>query len=399
MNVTFTTYDAPGYVGGPNSWLRRLIPFLQQAGWRVEVLFFIEHGRPEDCPYYKALTEQGISCRATSCRESMFKQVRWLLQQLAHLLPSVLVVNMAPAGYLASRWARRAGIPTIGILHSDDEMYEKIFEEFALGPTGNRVSDMVSVSDFLAQTTGDANTDTKMHLIPYGVPIPERIAKPPGETIRLIYVGRLVEEQKQILGVTKALCRVVREVEGAEAIIYGDGYDRPRVMRCIERENVGNAVRLGGNIDNSEIQKVMLEANILVLLSDYEGLPVALLEAMACGVVPVCLNIRSGVGQLIEQGKTGFLVEDRGDEFVSTISDIATDPKSWTRISRAAKKSIASQYSDELNAKRWLQLLRDSAADSSHSEASKESLLRGISTLDFLKVTVSEHNDKIMNAK
>jgi glycosyltransferase involved in cell wall biosynthesis len=399
MNVTFTTYDAPGFVGGPNSWLRRLVPFLQHGGWQVNVLFFIEHGAPEDCPCYRALTEQGVNCRAMSSNASMFLQVRWLLQQLADSPPSVFVVNLSMAGYLAARWIRRAGIPAIGILHSDDAMYEKIFEEFVLGPAGNCVSDIVCVSDFLARGARAARTETTVHLIPYGVPVPDRCAVPPRATVRLIYVGRLVEEQKQILGVTVALCRVVREVSGTEAIIYGSGPDRSRVIRCLEEENVGDAVRLGGLIDNSHIQEVMLDAHILVLLSGYEGLPIALLEAMACGVVPVCLRIRSGVGQLIDQGKTGFLVDDRGDGFVATIRTIASDPDLWSRVSRAARNRIASRYSDELNATRWLKLLDDRSAESAKSGISQRSLLRGISTLDFLSATLAEHNDRVMKAR
>jgi glycosyltransferase involved in cell wall biosynthesis len=169
------------------------------------------------------------------------------------------------------------------------------------------------------------------------------------------------------------------------------------VIHCIEREKVGSAVRLGGNIDNAKIQEIILDAHVLVLLSDYEGLPVAMLEAMACGVVPVCLSIRSGVGQLIEHGETGFLVGDRGDEFVSTIRGIARDSGSWTRISRAAKMRIASQYSDEINASQWLQLLSDKTSEPACSAETKRSLLRGINTLNFLNEKVSEHNNRVMN--
>src|SRR5690606_12544547 len=179
----------------------------------------------------------------------------------------------------------RAGIPAVGILHSDDPYYEKIRREFVLGPPGNRVSDMVCVSEYLARTASDAPTATRIHFIPYGVPIPERIARPPAGRLRLIYVGRLVEEQKHILEVTRALCRVVREVENTEAILYGNGPDRSRVERRLRQEGVGERVRLGGQVDNADMQAAILDAHILVLLSDYEGLFIALLEGMACGLV------------------------------------------------------------------------------------------------------------------
>ena len=195
MNITFTTFDAPDFVGGPNSWLRRVVPRLRDAGWSVEVLFYVERGPAEDCPCHRALSALGIPCRATSSHEPMFEQVRWLLRTLAESPPTVFVVNLGGAGYLATRWIRRAGIPSIGILHSDDPFYRRVFDDFVIGPAGNRLSDVVCVSDFLLGSTGGAATSTGRHLIPYGVPIPDRSVVAGREKVRLIYVGRLFEEQ------------------------------------------------------------------------------------------------------------------------------------------------------------------------------------------------------------
>jgi glycosyltransferase involved in cell wall biosynthesis len=394
MRVAFTTFDAPDFVGGPNSWLRRLVPFLQHAGWLVDVFFVIERGPPEACPCYRALTDLGVRCKAIPSSATAFAQVRWLVQELAQSPPSVFVVNLSGVGYLASRWVTRAGIPTIGIMHSDDAFYEKIFADFVVGAAGHCLSDLVCVSEFLYRGAAAAQTATTVHLIPYGVPIPARAADVSTGTLRLIYVGRLVEEQKQILSVTRALCRVVRELRGTEAVIYGNGPDRERVRRCLEEEHVGERVRLGGQIDNADIQQVMAEASVLVLLSDYEGLPIALLEAMACGLIPVCLRIRSGVGQLIEQGETGFLVDDRGDDFVATIRAIASDAVLRSRVSRAARERIVAEYSDEANASRWTVLLEDRSRQSPQPEASVRALLRGIRSLEFLDRTVSRNNAK-----
>lgn len=395
MNVTFTTFDAPDFVGGPNSWLRRVVPRLRDAGWSVDVRFYIERGPAETCPCYRALTDVGIPCQAMSSREPMFEQVRWLLRGLAESPPDVFVVNLGSAGYLATRWIRRAGIPSIGILHSDDALYRRVFEEFVIGPAGNCLSDVVCVSDFLLKSADGAATSTGLHLIPYGVPVPTRSVTPRDGKVRLIYVGRLVEEQKQISRVTKALCRAVREVPGTEAVIYGNGPDRDAVERHLEAEGMGDAVRLGGQVDNAAIQDVMLRADLFVLLSDYEGLPIALLEAMACGVVPVCLRIRSGVAQLIEHGANGFLVDDRGDHFVDAIRTLAEDPNFRSRLSAAARRTITAQYSDELNAKRWLDLLNARVPKPLDPEAVAAGLQRGVRSLEFLERTVTQSNERM----
>jgi colanic acid/amylovoran biosynthesis glycosyltransferase len=395
MRVSFTTFDAPDFVGGPNSWLRRVVPFLRQAGWLVDVYFVIERGPPEACPCYRALTDLGVRCNAIPSSATAYAQVRWLLQELAESPPSAFVINLSGVGYLASRWVGRAGIPTIGIMHSDDPFYDKIFADFVVGSSGNSLSDLVCVSEFLYRAAATAPTATSRHLIPYGVPIPGPSASVATEPLRLIYVGRLVEEQKQILSVTRALCRVVRELPGTEAVLYGNGPDRERVRRCLEEENVGERVRLGGQIDNADIQSVMLDAGVLVLLSDYEGLPIAMLEAMACGLIPVCLRTRSGVGQLIEQGKTGFLVDDRGDDFVATIRALISDTELRSRVSRAARERIVAEYSEEVNGSRWAALLNDRSKQLPQPEASARALLRGVRSLEFLDRTVARNNAKI----
>jgi len=397
MRVSFTTFDAPDFVGGPNSWLRRVVPFLQQAGWLVDVYLVIERGPPEACPCYRALTDLGVRCKAMPSSATMFAQVQWLLQELAESPPSVFVINLSGVGYLATRWIARAGIPTIGIIHSDDAFYDRILSDFVVGPASTCLSDLVCVSEFLYRAAAKAETGTAVHLIPYGVPIPLQTADLSTTPLRLIYVGRLVEEQKQILSVTRALCRAVREVPGTEAVIYGNGPDRERVRRCLEQENVGERVRLGGQVDNADIQRVMLDASVLVLLSDYEGLPIALLEAMACGLVPVCLRIRSGVGQLIEQGKSGFLVDNRGDGFVSAIRSVAADAELRLRISRAARERIVAEYSVAANASRWTGLLNDRSRHFPRPEASRRALLRGVRSLEFLGKTVSRHNAKVVS--
>lgn len=76
MKASFTTFDAPDFVGGPNSWLRRVVPRLRDAGWSVDVLFYVERGPAENCPCYRALRDLGIPCEAMASHEPMFEQVR-----------------------------------------------------------------------------------------------------------------------------------------------------------------------------------------------------------------------------------------------------------------------------------------------------------------------------------
>jgi colanic acid/amylovoran biosynthesis glycosyltransferase len=66
-----------------------------------------------------------------------------------------------------------------------------------------------------------------------------------------------------------------------------------------------------------------------VLLSDYEGLPVSVLEAMASGVVPICLDTRSGTQEAIQHGVNGLIVKDRADDFFTSVEALQGDPAWW----------------------------------------------------------------------
>ncbi|MCC7278864.1 MAG: glycosyltransferase family 4 protein [Chromatiaceae bacterium] len=310
----------------------------------------------------EALRAAGIECAVTPAHERSELRVKWVLEQLVADPPDIFVPNLVVAGYFAGRWTRLAGIPTIGILHSDDPFYRAIQSEFVFGPRKYQVSHLVCVSRLLEQQVLTQTPSTsQVHRIPYGVPIPSRTRYPASNRLRLAFVGRLAEEQKRISELTRALCRVVRDVPGTEAALYGDGPDREHVEAILKREGVGLPVTLVGRIDPEQMQDRLLEADVIVLLSDYEGLPIAVLEAMAAGVVPVCLRMRSGIPELVEDGVTGLIVEDREEGFVAAVRQLRDQPDLLVRLSAAARARVECEFSIEANARAWTGLLHEAA--------------------------------------
>jgi glycosyltransferase involved in cell wall biosynthesis len=168
----------------------------------------------------------------------------------------------------------------------------------------------------------------------------------------------MVEEQKRVYEVARSLCRVVREVQRVEGVMYGDGADRQGVVDVMAEEGAGLPVRYAGAYDGIKAYDHMGHAQAMLLLSDYEGMPVTVLEAMACGLVPICLRIRSGLPELIEHGQNGYLVDDRGPAVVAAVRDLVGDPSRWERMSAAARETVAAKYSLDSCVSRWLDLLR-----------------------------------------
>jgi len=363
MKVTFCTRNYATLSGGHNTWLCRFLPYLRRRGIESRVLCFtLVPG--EECPTVRSFREAGFSCTTVSEEEIKYteQRVRWILEQLAEDPPDVFVANaVIPAAYYAGRWVREAGIPTIGICHigASHVLYPGLLDEFVFGRAAYQVSTLVCVSEYLKQAVLERRPKgILVRSIPCGVSIPEDVAQKPNGRLRLAYVGRLAEEAKRISEVTRALCRAVREVPGTEALIYGDGPERLVVQQILREEGDGLPVHLVGFVDNDQIQKRLLECHAVVLLSDWEGLGLALLEGMACGVVPIALRGAPGVTEFVVDGLTGLLASDRGDGFVAAVRRLREDPALRERLARSARAKVAAEYSEEICAARWQELLR-----------------------------------------
>jgi glycosyltransferase involved in cell wall biosynthesis len=245
MKVTFAAYDKPDNVGGPPAWLQRLLPALQMRGIEVRCLFFLHWG--ESGPSVEFLRGRGFDCPAILAPATTEERIRWILERLRENPPDIFVPNLVVAAYLAGRWIRQAGIPTVGILHSDDAFYRGMQDQFVFGRPVDRLTVVVGVSlELERQVMARKPETTRVARIGYGVPVPEMTVRRQPAGLRLAYVGRLAEEQKRISEVARALCRVTREVLGTTAVIFGDGPDRVAVERILASEGDGLPVRLGG---------------------------------------------------------------------------------------------------------------------------------------------------------
>ena len=74
-------------------------------------------------------------------------------------------------------------------------------------------------------------------------------------------------------------------------------------------------------------------------------------------MVPVCLRTKSGIPELVEDGVTGLVVEDRGGGFVDAIRSLKEDTRLWNKLSVAARERVVKEYSIQDCAEQWSDLL------------------------------------------
>jgi colanic acid/amylovoran biosynthesis glycosyltransferase len=164
----------------------------------------------------------------------------------------------------------------------------------------------------------------KVAVMRLGVAVPSTIDLPrarspgAGRPLKLLSVGRLnaVKDHAFLI----RACAKLRDA-GAHftCAIAGDGQERTRLEKLISRYRLRDRMKLLGHVARSEIGTLYREADIVVLTSRSEGIPLVLMEAMAHGKLLLAPAI-TGIPELVCPGKSGFLYAAGAmDDFVQKL--------------------------------------------------------------------------------
>ncbi|MGY6245710.1 glycosyltransferase [Faecalibacterium prausnitzii] len=154
----------------------------------------------------------------------------------------------------------------------------------------------------------------------------------------LLSVGELIPRKNhEVVIRALSVLKQLDKLNHIEYVICGRGAYETDLKKLAEGLDVADHVHfLGYRNDISEICNC---ADLFVFMSHQEGLPVALMEAMACGLPAVCSNIR-GNTDLIEDGVTGLLANNTPEEVAESISKMKSDTALRNRVASAALQKI-----------------------------------------------------------
>lgn len=162
----------------------------------------------------------------------------------------------------------------------------------------------------------------------------------PATDILVGTVGRL-DEQKGHATLIEA-CRQLARKAPVRCAIIGDGPRRKELQKLIRERELEQSVWLLGERD--DVVQWLSAFDVFALPSLWEGLPNALLEAMAFGLPVVASNV-DGVAEAVEDGKSGLLVPARNPAaLAAALLRLASDPPLRARLGEAARKLIAERF-------------------------------------------------------
>jgi colanic acid/amylovoran biosynthesis glycosyltransferase len=362
MRIAFAHYSSADDISGVTSWLIQLALYLKGEGCSVAILLLDLCEQGVTSPLELAVRQGGIEVFNSHPTGNLRKDVDATLAFLNIWRPDVFLPQCNPHHYIAAAIGGRAGLPWVFTIQSDDPDYWAVIDSLPPSRYGGRV---VSVSRHIKATLEERADEINTMVIPPGVAIPSATAQGTRESFEVIYCGRLWEHQKRASLVTETLIQACRRGEGRiHATVIGDGYSREACEQMVREADLGDRIQFSGRLSSDDLKNVLIHTQAILFMSDFEGLPVALLMAMAAGVVPVARTIPSGIPEVVHHGQTGLLVNDDPAQAAEAILHLAADPSLWGRCSTGARALVRDHYGEKACHQKWLDLLTDIASDS-----------------------------------
>lgn len=158
------------------------------------------------------------------------------------------------------------------------------------------------------------------------------------DDLLLLSVGELIERKNHRV-VLEAIGKLKEKefYKHLHYIICGIGVLEDELKELCKTLGISDHVHFLGY--RNDISDICNAADVFVFMSYQEGLPVALMEAMACGLPVICSKVR-GNTDLIDDGKNGLFAEKKADDVGRKIEELAENPEKRKAISLAAEKTI-----------------------------------------------------------
>jgi len=183
-----------------------------------------------------------------------------------------------------------------------------------------------------------------------------------GQRPTILAVGGLVEKKGYQYLIEACAILAERGLDFSCEIV-GSGPLRRELESLAERLGLGSRLWLLGALSHDDVVKLYARADLFALAcvvasdGDRDGIPVALMEAMACGLPVVSTHV-SGIPELVRDGKTGLCVPQRdADALANALARLIKDPQLRDRLGRGAREIIVEQFEARQSAAAVAQLL------------------------------------------
>ncbi len=300
----------------------------------------------------------------------IFPQALWMAREMQREGIEHIHAHYATHPALAA-WiiSQVTGIPYSLTVHAHD-----IYVRRAMLPTKLRDASFVAAisqfnRDFLARVVGEW-VRSRVHVVHCGI-LPEHYPHKPagrrGEQFELLSIGSLQPYKGQHVLITA--CRLLRDKGlNFRCRIVGSGELRDVLQAQINTLGLADRVELCGPRTQTEVAAMLAESDcylqpsVITAAGKMEGIPVALMEALACGL-PAAATAISGIPELVRAGETGWLVPPEDPAALAdAVLEIFNQPQEAARRGSNGRALVLAEFDLRANVARLAELLEDSSA-------------------------------------
>lgn len=339
-------------LGGSTTFLANLAHGLPPLGWKVVVA---------SCETNQEMKPDLLASGAKleepdGPLELHEDRMDWLKSICLRHHPSALVANLGSEGFELLRWVPRGHL-RIGMAHADHPFVEARLAAYA--PWMDVAVGVSSkIATRLSQLVPIQKAKVEVRQLDYGIPMPDLPLPPkPTDRFHFVYAGRMIQEQKRVQLFPQILGHLAKSGLEMTWHLAGDGPEKAGLIKQMGTGLGSVKVEFHGNLQQPELIRLLEQQHALLLASDYEGLPLSLLEAMGRGVTTVASRLTSGLPEVVDD-QCGILVDPNHVQgYAEGLIQLAQNPEQCRTLGQRSIDRVREKYSREAMAQRWKQLL------------------------------------------
>ncbi|MCF0134807.1 MAG: glycosyltransferase [Lachnospiraceae bacterium] len=339
-------------IGGAETMVGNLAVRLKEHGVTVTVLTYEQ----SHSPIAEQLSGRGIRLmslgKSTGIDVRVINKIKNVIRQVE---PQVIHTHTHALLYTVLASGR---IPIVHTLHSiaDKEQSSaigKTLARFIYRKAGKVVP--VAISETVKDSLVDGfKVQKPVPVIYNGVPVGQILKKHTyscGETIEIFHVGRIMHLKNHRMMID-TVEKLLSENHNVRLHFYGEGADKEELMREVRDRSLDKNIIFEGL--NTGLFSELCKGDIFVLPSQYEGMPMSLIEAMAAGLPCIATNV-GGARDVMEEGVSGLLCDPEEESFANRLRVLIQDE---TLRKKLGENAIirASRFSDDSMAQSYINL-------------------------------------------
>lgn len=342
--------------GGAEKQVVSLLNGLDSERFQKHIVCF----KNSDTPFGKMLGDDVIRHYVHLARRGQIGCVRRLAALFRKVRPHVVQSHMFHTNLYAVVAAKLAGVPvTITTEHGKNlwkNSFHHLIERHIISPFSTlRVAVSQDIRNIRIRAR-DVEAE-KIVVVPPCVEIPaEAVRCRQKLPLRFGAIGRMVDA-KDYPTLIRAYAKFMESGTKSELVFLGDGPERLRLERMAAELGVGQSVQFPGF--QTDVNGWLKSMDIVVFSSIREGIPVAMLEAMAVGV-PVVATRVGGIPEVIRDGVDGMLVESgNSDEIARALTRLAIDIDLRSAIAKQGRARVGALYSCKVISGRYADMFAE----------------------------------------